>query len=221
MRIPLLLAAVTALLPFHLASATTISFAAGVIRASDGSPVPLNSVGVLVADANKDGFATGAAMVGSTLNVGSTLGGSDNFILQVFTAVADAGGTGLVGFNGDVDTTAYAAGVPLALYWFPTLTATGVNGVTSTTGLTITSGLSSGFYRTDAVDPYSDIAFVTQAFGTSALNAFDSTSTGDPTSVATQANLTATGVPEPSSVILLVAGGFLMTGSLLRRRKTA
>ena len=221
MRITRLLAVLVALAPIYSASASvSISFSAGVIRQSNGTPVPLNAIGVLVVDSANNGFGTDTSIVGSTLTVGSSLGEADNIILQVFSA-PDLGG-GLIGFSDNVSysytgSLATAAGAPLELVWFPTI---------SVVGATIAPSVSYGYYRTDSIDANSgaDIGFIAPPDNfNGALGAFDNVTS--PGAVASPSNLTAshttTAVPEPSSVVLLVAGGFLMTGALLRRRKTA
>ena len=158
------------------------------------------------------------------MSIGSAFGASDNLIVQTFTA-EDIGG-GIIGFTGTVDMTYGAsagagklfAGDNFEIYWFPT--------ITSLSG-TIPAGVSYGAYTNTTADAGSgsDIGFVAPSDGnTYSLNAFDNVSNPDALSTATPTAFSAnstTSVPEPSSVVLLVAGGFLMTGALMRRRKVA
>lgn len=206
MRIPSLLLLIFALLlPLSSWATVTLSLQTGVMRQSDSSPVPLDSVGVLVADTLDNGFSNGGSLVGSSLSVGQALGQSDNLILDIFHA-ADIG-SGVIGFH-DTFTYTYsgnfAPGDPLALYWFPSITATGT---------VIGSGLSYGFYRNSANDlnSGSDIGFVAPGDGSlSNLFAFDNIT--DPGALASPsdftASLTTMPVPEPSPLALLMFAGF-------------
>jgi len=205
MRIPSLLVPIVALLlPLSSWASVTISLQTGVMRQSNSSPVPLDSLGVLVADTLNNGFSNGGSLGGSSLSVGQALGQSDNLILDIFHA-ADIG-SGVIGFH-DTFTYTYsgdfAPGDPLALYWFPSITLPGT---------VIANGESYGFYRNSANDPNSgsDIGFVAPADGF-AYNLFAFDSATVPGALATPNDFTATlTVPEPSPLALLMFSAGVM-----------
>ena len=227
MRIPHLATLVSLVLLFllHPAPASvSISFSAGIIRGFNGLPVDLNSIGVLVADTGKNGFGASTALQGSTLLSNRTLGGSDNIILQTFSA--EDLGDGVIGFNGPVnisDTKLIAPGTPLALYWFSTVKTVGATIPTNTS-------IPYGFYRTDLIDTTSgsDIGFTAPPDGySSTLAVFDNSTFAG--TLASAANLTASSstglscVPETSSAIQAAVVFLILTAHItvrhLRQRK--
>lgn len=214
------------LLPCSLALANyTLAFELGAMKTATGTAVPVGSVGVLVADTGNnnfvvDGDGSGLTIAGSTLAVGQSLGASDNIIVGIFTAAdlgseLQSGETGFlatVQFDSSLGT--FQSGVTkLALYWFPSIT---------TTGSLLSVGVSYGYYRSDAYDTnWANVAFFAppESF-MYRLVGFDTNNGGtiDPNSLKA---LNVTAIPEPSSVVLLAAGGFLVMGTMLRRRKVA
>jgi len=227
------------------ADTSTLSFSLGVIRDRSGNPVAADTslgsnngtVGILVASASGN-FSGGTDLLGSTLSAGNALGSGDNKIVSTFHAQ-------LVPFNPTVnpqtdtlfassditiDTTVYASGTKLQVYWFPGITTDGTTlSAASLLPLSAANLFYYGAYRNDAVDVYSTIGFfVPTANSSDTINIYDTTAMlallGDATGgLTTQTNLTALqtiAVPEPSTVAaLLLGGGCLMTGALARRRK--
>ena len=235
------LSAIAVLLSFSFASAdsTTLSFNVGVVRDQNMNPVvtgiTTGALGVLVADTSgiaNLGFSQGEALIGTTLSVNNTMGASNNVILATFHAklLPSTGNPEMdTQFQETVfiDTSLYPQGTKLALYWFPSITASGTTLTTSLlSSLAISDLFYYGYYRTDVYDSASgsnlNIVYSVPSAGSWILGTWDSTST--PGSKTTKEQLSATKtilVPEPSSVVLLVAGAFLMTGAMLRRNEAA
>lgn len=208
-----LTAAILLSTPIVTQADVSILFQAGAIRQANGNEVAIGSIGVLIADTNNDGLGN---LYGSTLNVSSALGGSDNIILGLFQA-KDIGG--VVGFSATInyDYASYSGfetNDNLYLVWFPTISAVGV---------TLGANVNYGYYRNSLADENSasDIGFVAPS-DSSSPNLFVFDNVTNPGSAATPAELTAlsyTAIPEPTSVALVTMGGALAVGAVLRRRK--
>jgi len=229
------------------ADVSTLNFNVGVIRDRNQNPVAADTVagdntgtiGILVASASGN-FSSGADMLNSTLSAGNAFGSGDNQIVATFHAEllplnpgdptnpqTDTQFATVVNF----DTVATPANTKLQLYWFPGITTDGTKLLASSlVSLSLGGNYYYGSYRSDSVDALSDIGWFVPATGsTSTLLVIDQTAqlallgsnTGE---LATQNDLSALkyfAIPEPSSVVLLSAGGFLLTGALLRRRRAA
>lgn len=161
------------------------------------TPVPVGSIAILVADTDKNSQAGLVNPLGTTLSLGSSLGGtSGDLIVGVYsvgTYPADDLGHVVTGidFGGTTFTydQSFTAGTDLWLLWFPSQ---------SVAGAVLGAGVPFGSYRSDTVDFASgaDIAFVAPPDGSVAsLNAF-STSTGY--GLASNLELSATSVTSAS-----------------------
>lgn len=202
----------------------TVNFQFAGIRDQAGSPVALNTLGILVADNNNTNSFPGSTpltsddLLGATLTTGLAIDTKE--IVATFNA-ADLGG-GLVGFNGNLTNFAYdseiAAGTKFALYWFP--------GITSS-GSIVGNSQYYGYYRNDLVqfESGSDIAFIFPTDGSfSNLYSFDedvllTSGASIPTAADFTASFQTSAVPEPSTFMALAGLG--ICGFLLRRSRKA
>ncbi|QYM77961.1 hypothetical protein K0B96_11625 [Horticoccus luteus] len=203
----------------RLCAAVSLVGQVGTLFQSDATtPIPAGSIAILVADTNKTSHAGLANPVGTTLTVGSYLGGnSDDLIVGLYSA-SDLGG-GIIGvdFGGTTLTygDSFSAGTDLWLLWFPSQ---------SVAGAVLGAGVPFGSYRSDTIDfaSGSDIAFVAPRDGSiSSLFAF-SASTGY--GLASNAELSATALTTatqpPSDLTLsrrsfnILAGANAFVGSL-------
>ncbi len=207
----------------HSLSATvTIIFETAAVRDHLGNPVPLNSAGILVVDANNDGLPNADSLLGVNLSVDTIIGG-DNKIIETFAAIdIDLGlSAPRRGFNGAVVSLYLTDGIsvndPLGLYWFPELNE----------GSTVPAGAKYGFWRSDYVlsEFGSDFAFRIPTDG-SAGNIFSydqdianeagiPLATGMPT--VSEMSATFTVVPEPS-LYAMGLSALVVAIALLRRR---
>jgi hypothetical protein len=195
-------------------SSVTLGGQYATLFESNGStPIPVNSIGLLVADTNNDGLAD---PFGLTLSPNQTFG-VDNLVIGVYQAL-DFG----VGVNTGIDiggTTysysgPFAAGDDLWLMWFPSL---------STAGSVVGGGVSYGQYRSDSVNTFSgaDIAFVAPPDGNNSnMSAFLDSIVGGGGITPTDFTASQTTVPEPNTW-LLTAVGLTLALTLRRRRARA
>ena len=209
----------------HAQATVQIDLQIGGIYQSDGTTkVPIGSIGVLVASTTDSSFlatntATSSSLAGTTLSVGSFLGGSDDMIVKVLTAKAFTGTSD----NGFSDVSTYTltgnwnAGDALAIYWFPTIT---------TAGSTVQNGTSFGFFTSSTFDSSvgGSSALVTPSDSSSVnMYYFTQSVTGQPSTVSASqlsATQTVTAVPEPST-FALVGLGMGFAGWMARRNKKA
>jgi len=197
-------------------ASVTVQFSAGAIRGFDGNIAPIGSKGVLVANTGSDGFlgdyitssADFNAFNGTSLTVGSVLGGSGNDEIVGVFDVTDFG-DGFIGFNDEItfNLGSVAQNQQLALYWFPTISTTSISG----------SLTEYGFFRSDSPDSGADVGFIVQADGSNDIlaavdSSFDTTS---PSSL----QLTSIAVPEPSSFAAIA--GIMTLGFVMVRRRRA
>ena len=204
---------------FAIASATSLQASilfdlqGEVLKNDSGSPIPVNSLVLLVADTTNNGFATIAD--GSSLALNDFLNSGDDRILARYD-LTNSGTSGVFAegpsltFGGGWD-----QGDPLALLWFPTLTLG---------SSTATLGNSYGFFSGPALNG-SD-AWITPADATNGHKLWFFTSdatvlTGSGSNVASLGNasltVTAGAVPEPGRFMLSLAG---VCALAFRRRRS-
>lgn len=198
------------LVALFLSAASTLSAAVslvgqvGTLFQDDAvTPIPVGSLVILVADTDKAAHAGLANPFGTTLSVGSYLGGnSDDLIVGLYSAsILDDGVIG-VDFGGTTFSYdgSFSAGDDLWLLWFPSQTVAGA---------ILGAGVPFGSYRSDIVDfgSGSDIAFTAPPDGTIAsLNAFSaSTGFGLASDVELSATSVTPGSQPPTDLTLSVA----------------
>jgi len=201
-----------------LFGATTITFdiQADTLRTSGGTAAP-DGIVMLVADTS--GLGTfGAVKTGASFSAGSFLdAGNKELVLYKNTIQATTGTAGAFsGFTGSITPgtgiySSLASGNPLALLWFPTLTAANTQA---------SSGNSYGIYTGNGIANGSS-TWVTPASSSTGYKLYMFTqsaqiATGtNPNSIG-NATLTVGAAPEPSRAILAALGLGLIT---LRRRR--
>ncbi len=156
----------------HLTAGVSLIGQVGrLFKADAATQVPIGSIAILVADTDKASHAGLVNPLGTTLAVGSTLGGSSGDLIVGVYRASDLG-DGVVGVDLGGTTLTYtgalAAGTDLWLMWFPTIEATGG---------TVGAAVPYGAYSSSVVDTGSgsDIAFAAPPDGaTASLYAYTS-----------------------------------------------
>lgn len=136
------------------ADSVTIQYFLGGVEGT-----PENCIGVLVADANADGFNSvfQPGIVGDQLAVGETLAGSDDVVIGLTESTGDDFDGAEVGFADTFSLINYgdlgiAEGTPVRFFWFPTQDASSAGALAADVGF-----LS---YTDNAPDTGGDMAYV-------------------------------------------------------------
>lgn len=205
------LTVIAAVASCQLASASvTIQYQIGELTGLGGSDI-LNSIGIIVADNNANGFDFANTLNGATLTAGSFIDGDE--ILEVFT-IADIGGP--QGGAGTISALDYdgglAEGTQLGILWF--------DGIESI-GATVTAGINFGEFSGRAANPNSggDMGTALKADpGAYTMAFFDNTTTTGASGLDDSLfEASQTVVPEPSGVVLLGLGA---VAGIFRRRRS-
>lgn len=198
--------------------ATTITFdvQADTLRTSNGT-IASDGVVMLVADTSGLG-SFGAVKPGATFSAGSFLdAGNKELVLysstiQNTTATAGA----FAGFSSSITPgsgiySALASGNPLALLWFPTLTASNTSASAGDS-----YGIYTGTGNADGSNTWVTPSSTSSGYKLYMLTQSAQIATGTNANAIGNATLTVTAAPEPSRAILAALGmGFI----LLRRRR--
>ena len=207
----------TLIFPSLIFASVTLQPQIGELFEVDSSAAPVGSYGIIVADKSGNGFlgdyVNGApdfgVFAGTSLVAGALIGGAgDDEIVFSQPLSTDLGVNGL---NGSVTfelDDGLDAGDSLGVYWFPEVNST----------LISDSVTQYGFFRSDSVNPGSDIAFVMPGDGdVVTLSAFSD-------NVNSASDITTndfTAIPEPSAYATIL--GLLGFGYVVfcRRRRSS
>ena len=176
----------------------TLNLGGGNLYTSGGALAPAGSLVQLIVSTGDNVFSapTANSFVGTS---------SDDFVLASFAVNPDGQFGQPITFTlGGNDVTANDL---LLLRWYPTLMSASGPG----------EGTSYGQFRTDAIESFSNSAWVVPNDGTYTLNFLTQSQGGPNSESAGVANLAV--VPEPSTVTLLALGGIAGAAALLRRRR--
>lgn len=204
----------------------TLQLTAGALRDSSGNIVPNNTTMVMVSDTNGFGNLSqlGEELLGVNLAVGTSFGDGLRILQVVGATDLNAGDFGFSSTLSDLDLAvngltgaAGTAGTDFAILWFP--------GLTGTAAQTLTSNQSFGFYRSDSIDsgswggsiPGEAISFnIPSDPGVYSLAAVDTNLGGGIPTSAFNAAGTVGAIPEPSRSMLAFIGLIALIG---RRRR--
>ena len=201
----------------------------GTVRASDVSigvdiGVLSNQNGVTLSDGSLILLIASSSGNWQPITAGQYVSGDEIVVAATAASSAishNAGETAFTWQYNYADIASFSPGAHIAVVWFPDITYSNY----ATLGTLPVSGNSYGLFSA-TTDLSGGCSWVAQPGGTylGYADGYVMNTAGAGGAISdsqAKASNTVTGVPEPSSVVLLVAGGFLMTGALLRRRKVA